>query len=441
MAYVIKRQNRFTGYYRHAGKRLSAGTWDTETEAMYHAIQSERSGLPKPSKSQLTLSAYIDQWLPTADLMPITKKGYRSILDNYVLPRIGDQEVTSISIREISQLLSDLKSEKVGSATLGQVKASLGSAFSKLVQTGELSSNPTQGIKIKIKQADLTNVLDPDDFKEIVKHLPTEGAQLFAQFLVASGLRFGEATEVRVKDFNFKTGELFVQRRVSDLGANYNNGVRFMVIEATKSGYKRSLMISKPLLQDIQAYVLAKALAKDDLLFSRTSVVPKAMVKANIRGTESLRPFARNGKLFQHGTLYSYTHGGCRCEGCRQSVRDHRRAKAIAEAQPKQAKQKPYQKPKQKPKQVSFIDQTSHLPRNVWRTIWNKAIAQSAIGWLPRTHDLRHANATQLLKNGVDVHEVKERLGHQSIKTTERYLHRLRSHQSKASEGANDFLE
>jgi len=98
-------------------------------------------------------------------------------------------------------------------------------------------------------------------------------------------------------------------------------------------------------------------------------------------------------------------------------------------------KAKPYQK------QQRFIDKTSHLPRDVWRTIWNKAIAKSAIGWSPRTHDLRHANATQLLKGGVDVHEVKERLGHQSIKTTERYIHRLRHNQSKAGELANDFLE
>ena len=440
MAYVIKREKRFTGYYRHAGKRLSAGTWDTETEAMYNAIQAERSGLRKPSKANLTLSAYIDQWLPTADLMPITKKGYRSILDRFVLPRIGDLEVTRIDRRAVQELLHELKADQVGSATIGQVKASLGSAFSKLVQSGEINSNPTQGIKIKIKQADLSNVLDPDDFKAIVKHLPTEGAQLFAQFLVATGLRFGEATEVRAKDINFKTGELFVQRRVSDLGASYNDGVRFVVIEATKSGYKRSLMLSKTLLHDLKAYVITKGVAKDDLLFPRTIILTTGKLE-DIRGTKSLRPFVKDGKLFQHGTLYSYTHGSCRCEWCRKAVRDHRQAKATAEAQPKQAKQKPYQKPKQEPKQVSFIDQTSHLPRNMWRTIWNKAIAQSAIGWLPRTHDLRHANATQLLKSGVDVHEVKERLGHRSIKTTERYLHRLRSHQSKASEGANDFLE
>jgi hypothetical protein len=195
-------------------------------------------------------------------------------------------------------------------------------------------------------------------------------------------------------------------------------------------------MVSKALLQQVKAYVQAKGIAKDDLLFSRTLIAPKAMVKADIRGTKPSRPFEKDGKKFQHGTLYSYTHGGCRCEWCRQAVKDHRKAKAIAKGI---AKAKPHQKAKQK--QASFIDQTSHLPRNIWRNIWNKAIDKSAIGWLPRTHDLRHANATQLLKNGVDVHEVKERLGHQSIKTTERYLHRLRSHQSKASESANDYLE
>jgi ABC-type multidrug transport system fused ATPase/permease subunit len=45
MAYVIKRENRFTGYYRHAGKRLSAGTWDTETEAMIQtALETVKKG-------------------------------------------------------------------------------------------------------------------------------------------------------------------------------------------------------------------------------------------------------------------------------------------------------------------------------------------------------------------------------------------------------------
>jgi integrase len=436
MAYVLKRNGRFTGYYRHGNRRLSVGTWANKTEAMYHAIQAEKHGSIAPSKANLKVVDFVDDWLAVADLMPITKKGYKSVLTRFVIPAIGDRELTSLKPSELVKLIDDLKLKGVKPATLNQVKASLGSMFSKLVSAGRIEVNPTHGIKIKVNHADISNVVEPDEFKEIVKHLPNEGAQLFAQFLVASGCRFGEATEVRAKDINFKTGEVFIQRRVSEIGREYNKGERFLVVDATKSGHKRSIMVSKALLQQVKAYVQAKGIAKDDLLFSRTLIAPTAMVKADIRGAKSSRPFEKDGKKFQHGTLYSYTHGGCRCEGCRQAVGNHRKARALAEGI---AEAKPYQKAKQK--QVRFINQTSHLPRNVWRTIWNKAIDKSAIGWLPRTHDLRHANATQLLKNGVDVHEVKERLGHQSIKTTERYLHRLRSHQSKASESANDYLE
>ena len=419
--YAVKRGDRWTGYYRKGGKRLSAGTYATETEAKYHALRAEQSLSDQPSRANMTLSEYLKEWLVSVDLLPITKKGYASILARYVVPEIGDLKVSQISARTTSELLSRLQCRGVGQATLGQVKASLGSAFKGLVQTGEISVNPTHGLKVRVRHADLDSVLEPEEFKQVVKHLPNKETQLFARFLVASGCRFGEATELRVKDINFKTGELFVQRRVSDLGASHTR--RFMVVDATKSGHKRSLMLSKALLQEISEHVSTKALSKEDLLFPRSILLTASKLEPSLGAKPYQKPFGKNGKQFKHGTLYAYTHGGCRCGECQKSVREYRQ------------KAKPYQKPKR------FIDQTSHLPRDVWRTIWNKAIAKSGIGWYPRTHDLRHANATQLLKNGVDVHEVKERLGHRSIKTTERYLHRIRNQQSKAGEIANDFLE
>jgi site-specific recombinase XerD len=39
--------------------------------------------------------------------------------------------------------------------------------------------------------------------------------------------------------------------------------------------------------------------------------------------------------------------------------------------------------------------------------------------------DLRHAHASWLLAGGADLQVVKERLGHASISTTEKYLHTL----------------
>jgi len=420
--YVVQRGKRFTGYYRRGGRRLSAGSWATYSQAQSSALRAEILGLEAPSRANLTLSQYIAEWLPTADLMPITRKGYGSVLDTHVLPRLGDTRVVGVTRMVIRRLLNDLKNEGVGNATIGQVKASLGSAFKRLVDTEEVPVNPTHGIRIHIQRGDFNTVLEPEDFKKILMYLQTPSAKLLAQYLVATGCRFGEATEARVKDINFKNGEVYVQRRVSDLGAKYNAGRRFLVVEATKSGHKRSLVMSKALLHEIEAYVLLNHLKKGDLLFPKALVVPPSKIESSRVKQKSTRPFEIGGKKFQHGTLYSYTHGGCRCQACKQAIRKNRESKA-------------------KHKQESDIGNSSHLARDVWRTTWNKAIAKSGIGWSPRTHDLRHANATQLLKSGVDVHEVKERLGHQSIKTTERYLHRLRNNQSEAGETVNDFLE
>ena len=52
------------------------------------------------------------------------------------------------------------------------------------------------------------------------------------------------------------------------------------------------------------------------------------------------------------------------------------------------------------------------------------------------THDLRHAHASWLLAGGADLQVVKERLGHASIATTEKYLHSL----PDADETAPDAL-
>ena len=51
-----------------------------------------------------------------------------------------------------------------------------------------------------------------------------------------------------------------------------------------------------------------------------------------------------------------------------------------------------------------------------------------------RIHDLRHTFASHFMMNGGDIYDLKEILGHASVKTTMRYAHLGRKHlQSKAN--------
>ncbi len=369
MAYVQQRGERYTGYYRDKlGKKKSAGTFDTMAEALVQATKIEESGIAGGYRLTMPLSDYVRQWLPTADLLPMTKKSYESVLRTHVLPILGRKPVGQLQRSDVRQMLDVLRQTGHSSTVRQHAKAALGSALKALVEVDQLEVNPAHKIAIKkIDQAPYREVLDADTFKQVIQYLPTDGARLFASFLVSSGLRFGEASELRVKDLS--QGEVYVQRRVSDIGAIHNDGSRFLVLQGTKSGRKRSVGLSKPMMQMLQDHIQQHGLQKENLLFS----------KSLVQGSSNTNKLA-------------------------------------------------------------VANNSGHLPRDTWRRIWKEAVETAGLGWLPRTHDLRHTNATVMLKNGIDLHEVKERLGHSSIRTTEGYLHRLKAQQSKASDAVAEFL-
>jgi len=72
------------------------------------------------------------------------------------------------------------------------------------------------------------------------------------------------------------------------------------------------------------------------------------------------------------------------------------------------------------------LDTDGHISRDWFRrNIWNPALDNAGMTFHVRAHDLRHANASWLLAGGADLQMVKDRLGHGSISTTEKYLHTL----------------
>jgi site-specific recombinase XerD len=78
------------------------------------------------------------------------------------------------------------------------------------------------------------------------------------------------------------------------------------------------------------------------------------------------------------------------------------------------------------PRRGRSLGSDGHIPRGWFRErMWKPALSAAGIDRRARIHDLRHAHASWLLSGGADLQVVKERLGHGSLRTTERYLHAL----------------
>lgn len=444
MAYVVKRNNRYTGYYKDldTGKTKSVGTFPSRAKALQAGLLAEEGALDVLPQYQDTVATYVEQLMTRTDVRLSTKRHYSILLKKYALPLIGGEKVKAIKKQDIRKMFDSLQSKGVSPSTIAHLKTALGYLFRQAVDDEVIQTNPTHRIRIPMSKPDPTYTLESKDFQKVIKKLPTEGAQLFARFLIGSGVRFGEATELRVKDFNFQSKEVYIRRSVSDVGKKLNNGERFLVVSATKNGHKRTVTLSASLIAEVKAFVLAKALAKEELVFSKHLVLDEGKIVSPSKSEG--KPYTKGSRTFRHSTAYSYNVGGCRCNQCKQAVKEYR-----SQYRKEKGKVESLSRSKSNSKSLSESQSNSksnsrsqsHLPRDRWRTTWNEAITMSGIGWYPKTHDLRHANATLLLKGGIDVHEVKERLGHQSITTTERYLHRIRHQQSKAAEVVNDYLE
>lgn len=118
------------------------------------------------------------------------------------------------------------------------------------------------------------------------------------------------------------------------------------------------------------------------------------------------------GRQYQHGTLSGYTAGRCRCDYCRVAFASYR-AKRRAQG-------------KDNPHTPRVRETDGHIPRDWFRrTIWTSGMHGRRPGL--HAHYARPTPCSCLLaaSRGADIQIVKERLGHATIATTERYLHTL----------------
>jgi integrase len=255
-------------------------------------------------------------------------------------------------------------------------------------------------------------IVTPEQFDAIYAALPDEESKLLVETAIDSGLRWGELTELRVGDLDAVTRILTVSRAVVMLNPKFHpEGARFFVKPYPKSKLSRRFKLSAPLAKRLAVHIKDKGLGPQDLLFIQPE--PEAPPKLVPVPNESSRTEPNEkGRTYPHATLSAYTAGKCRCELCRAVFAAYRAKRRAAGADGGG--------------EARTVTGDGHLSRDWFtRQVWKPACKSAGIEGTVRMHDLRHAHASWLLAGGADLQVVKERLGHASIATTERYLHTL----------------
>ena len=97
----------------------------------------------------------------------------------------------------------------------------------------------------------------------------------------------------------------------------------------------------------------------------------------------------------------------------------------------------PWDRPDGPPRTLVLLFTSQHytpLDRAYVNRLWKTAVLAAGITWIPQDtgmHMLRHTFASELLATGADLLMVRDLLGHADVATTERYLHRLKTHDQR----------
>jgi integrase len=424
VAWVRKRKGadgkyRYQACYRDGRDLIkTAGTFATKKEAEkagYAAEEAILAGrMSGAALGKLHFRRYVDEvWFPHHVIEPSTREGYRYTIDKHLMPFFGDMKTNAVLPTHVREWVSERVAAGVSSATIRHTKIVLSAIYTTALNDGVVPLHPCRGVKTPTVPRKAFRIVTPEQFDTIYRAIPDDDSRLLVEVAIDSGLRWGELTELRAADLDPDSRIVTVSRAVVMLNPKFHpTGDRFLVKPYPKNKLSRRFKLSTPVANRIAAHVKERNLQPGDLLFRQPEPeAPPRLIPVPCKELGRTEPNEK-GRTYPHATLSAYTAGKCRCDLCRTVFAAYRaRRRACGEDGGLRPR---------------TIDGDGHISRDWFRhSIWKPAVKAAGIEGTVRMHDLRHAHASWLLAGGANLQVVRERLGHASIATTERYLHTL----------------
>ena len=169
-----------------------------------------------------TLGEFMMRWFETTSpsLRPTTCATYRSLMNQHILPYVGDEQLSRVSPLTLEHLYVDLEAKKVSPRMRQHVHALLHCALGQAVRLKLIRENPVTVVKRPRARRREIHALTADEVGVLLR--AAEGDRLEALYVVAvtTGLRQGEIFALKWKDIDLKHCVLSVRRALLDAGGH-----------------------------------------------------------------------------------------------------------------------------------------------------------------------------------------------------------------------------
>ena len=175
-----------------------------------------------PKKSIPHFSQWLEYWLSLKELelSATTTWGYRSHIDNYLVPALGNQKLDAITTSQLASIYNQLQVDMGRSpGTVKKLHSLVSGAFNLAVQQGVISNSPAERLRVPRYVPKTKDVYSEKELEKLLKTASEQPPKAHLRWLLALryGLRQGEVLGLKKADFDLENLELMISRTVNSL--------------------------------------------------------------------------------------------------------------------------------------------------------------------------------------------------------------------------------
>ncbi len=224
-----------------------------------NVIQRNAGSYVAPSAGRTQLLPVIARYLEAnVHIKPATSVNRVSIASNWITPYWGLWKVADVNRAAVTDWVGWMRTEGAGHATIEKAHSIMHGVLEVAVDQRLTSANATVGVKLPSRVKKAHSYLSHAEVAELVRAIDPRYATL-VEVLSYTGLRFGEAAALRVRDVTISRSRLRVENAVTEVEGKQIWGT-------PKNSEIRTVSFPASLAPGIEAAIGKKQ--RDDILFN-----------------------------------------------------------------------------------------------------------------------------------------------------------------------------
>lgn len=239
---------------RHFPRKIDAERWLTAMENTKH-----RGEWIDPALARITVGDWSVRWLQgQSQLKRATRARYANIIRVQILPEWERHRLAAITHADVVAWVAKLQADGYAASTIRQVHRVFSLMLDLAVRDGRLPRNPATGVRLPRATKGEPVFLTALQVEQLARAAGEDYA-LFVRVLAYTGMRWGEATAVRVRRVDLMRRRIEVVHTAVELEGEMTYGT-------PKTHQRRTVPIPRSLVDELAEHMAGKDL--DDLVFT-----------------------------------------------------------------------------------------------------------------------------------------------------------------------------